>query len=75
MRMIELGPEQGEECVAAVKTGGPGGGEITEQGEELGPPQNRTELLSVGVPEIHSPQHPEPDHSSDLVGWAPLAAV
>ena len=68
MCVIEVGPEERYEAVATVEAKGAGGGKIAEQGEQLWPPENGTELPSAGIPEIHSPQHPEPDHSPALAG-------
>jgi hypothetical protein len=68
MRVVELGPEESNESVAAMESKRSVNSEITEEGKQLRSPEDRAELAAIGIPEIQSPQHPEPDHSADLVG-------
>ena len=75
MRVVELGPQQRDEGIAALEAPGARNGEIAEESKQLGAPEDCTELATLGVPEIHRPQQLEPDHDASPARCAPLAAV
>src|SRR5205823_3339826 len=75
MCVVELGPEQRDEGIAALEAPGARNGEIAEESKQLRAPEDCTELATLGVPEIHRPQQPEPDHDHPPHAARPLAAV
>ena len=63
--LIELGPEQREQAVAAMKASGRGG-EVGEQGEASGPAEQAHDFASRGVGQLHGAEQPERDHARPL---------
>ena len=64
--LVELRPEQGEQTVAAVESSGSGGGEIGEQRESARSSEQTLDLVSCGIGQMQSPEHPELDHANLL---------
>src|SRR3989442_1742045 len=64
--LVELGPEQGEQAVAAVESSGSGGGEVGEQRQTARSSEQTLDLVSRCIGEMQSPEHPELDHTTLL---------
>jgi len=64
--LVELRPEQGEQAVAAVESSGSGGREVGEQRETARSSEQPLDLVSRGIGQLQSPEHPELDHATLL---------
>ena len=64
--LVELWPEQREQAVAAVESSGSGGDEIGEQRESARSSEQTLDLVSRGIGQMQSPEHPELDHANLL---------
>lgn len=56
MILVELRPEQGEECVSGLKACRVGCGQVSQQGEPFGLRQYRAELIAFGTAKINRAQ-------------------
>jgi hypothetical protein len=63
---VQLGPEEGQEGVAAVEAARVRGGEPDEQGEPLRLLQDGPQLRAVRTVEVHAAEHAQVDHRG---GW------
>jgi hypothetical protein len=62
MVLIELGPEERDEGIAAVESPGACCGEVGEQRDALWLGQYRPKLAATSSNEVHHPQNSELDH-------------
>ena len=60
--LVQLGPEESEKSVAAVKAAGPGNREVGEEGDALRLREDRVEVLAVWVPQGERSERAELDH-------------
>jgi hypothetical protein len=63
MRGIEVGPEEGEQRIAAVKAPGLGGGEVRQQRQALGLRQHGGRPGAVRAAEIEGAEGMEVEHT------------
>ena len=62
--LVEVGPEEGQQPVAAVVAAGRIGGEVGEQGEPLGLLEHSPDLPPVGGPKVQDAQRQQLDHEA-----------
>ena len=62
MLLVELGPEQGEQGIAAVEAPRCRDGEVGQEPQSLGLLEHRAELLTLRVAEVEHTEGVEPNH-------------
>jgi hypothetical protein len=62
--LVELGPKQREQAVAAMESSGSGGGEVGEQSETARSSEQPLDLMSRSIGQLQGPEHPELDHAT-----------
>jgi hypothetical protein len=60
--LVQLGPEESEKSVAALKAPGPGNREVGEEGDALRLREDRVEIIAVWVPQGERSERAELDH-------------
>ncbi len=62
--LVQFGPKECQQRVAAVKAAGGGDGEVAQQGGLLRGRRDHAKLMPLGIVEVQPPERPKFDHGN-----------